>query len=87
MSTRFWIVYAALLGFIVGAGRYFRLASQNVAPGRAGRRDYPGFFSRRENFTDLGWQYRQRGVRASRIGLVILLILLLIELVVEWSGP
>ncbi len=85
MSPRFWIGFAVLMAFAASSGRYFKLAAQNAAPGRQGKQDYTGFFSRRDNFTDLGWRYRQRGTLIFRVGMVVFLMLALFEAVVEWT--
>jgi hypothetical protein len=75
------IGFALSLGLMAASGRHYKQAMSHLAPGREGRRHYPGLLARRDNFTETGWRHRQRYVRVTRIALVVLLIAVLLELV------
>ena len=78
----FGIGLALSMGLVAASGRDYKQAMNHLAPGREGRRYYPGLLARRENFTETGWRHRQRYVRVMRIALVVLLVAGVLELVV-----
>jgi hypothetical protein len=78
----FGLGLALSLGLMAASGLHYKQAVSHLAPGREGRRHYPGVLARRDNFTEIGWRHRQRYVLVTRIALVVLLMAALLELVV-----
>ena len=75
MST-VWQLAALTCGML--GGYYFIQAMRNLAPGHPESMPrillWSKVFARRENFTALGWQYRNRSLVASLLMLAIIVI-------------
>jgi hypothetical protein len=82
----FGLGFALSLGLMAASGRHYKQALNHLAPGREGRRHYPGLLASRDNFTEAGWRHRQRYVLVMRIALVVLLITALLELMAPLPG-